>query len=64
MATTVAEYLRQEGESTLLISLLEFKFKNIPESYRQRISKAKSESLLKWGRKILMSETLEDAFRS
>ncbi len=70
MATTAGEYWTergiqqgiQRGECTLLMSQLEFKFKHIPESYRQRILKAQSESLIKWGRKILESESLEDVF--
>jgi hypothetical protein len=62
MATTAGEYLRQEGESTLLMNLLEYKFKQVPKSYKQEILGANSQNLLKWSKKVLESETLEGVF--
>lgn len=76
MATTVAEYLveqgiqqglqqgLQQGESTLLVRLLERKFKVIPENYRQKIKQASQDNLLNWGEKVLESDTLEEIFSS
>jgi hypothetical protein len=54
----------QQGEGTLLLRLLQVKFKNIPDSYRQKIEQANAETLLLWGERILASEDLEDIFKA
>jgi predicted transposase/invertase (TIGR01784 family) len=59
---TMAEQLRIEGESNLLVNLLEHKFNGIPYEYRQNIEKAKSEQLTKWAKKVLVSKSLENVF--
>lgn len=52
----------QKGESILLMRILERKFKNLPEQYRQKVEQASPDSLLKWGEKILESQELEEIF--
>lgn len=52
----------QEGQSGMLLQLLAFKFKNIPEEYRTQIEKASHSTLIEWGKKVLVSEQLEDIF--
>lgn len=54
----------QRGESTFLLSLLEHKFKIIPEIYREKIEKANDETLLKWGNRVLDSNDLEEVFEA
>ena len=53
----------QQGESSMLLCLLDAKFQNIPEEYRQKIMNANPETLLKWARQVLNSQTLEDVFK-
>ena len=53
---------RQEGEYSLLIRLLEHKFKNIPPHLRERLAQADAEALLTIGERVLDAETLEDIF--
>jgi len=52
----------QKGESTLLLRLLESKFKTIPALYCQKIAEAKAETLLVWGIRVLDSRTIEEVF--
>jgi hypothetical protein len=54
----------QQGEYSLLVRLLEHKFKRVPESYRQRLKEADAETLLVWGERVLDSFSLEDVFKS
>lgn len=60
--TTAERIGRQEGESSLLLSLLEHKFKHVPEEYVSRIRKANEDILLAWGKRFVTAETLEDIF--
>jgi hypothetical protein len=53
---------RQEGEGALLLRLLQFKFKAIPESYQQKITQADANTLLTWGERVLSVSTLEEIF--
>ncbi len=67
---TVAQYLREQGmqqgvkqgESTLLMHLLERKFKAVSQIYRQRVEQANAADLLRWGEKVLDSQAIEDVF--
>lgn len=52
----------QTGEKGLFIRQLEYKFKTISPTYRQKIQEAGSEPLLKWSEKILESQSLEEVF--
>lgn len=54
----------QKGEGSLLICLLEDKFKTIPEQYRKQIEQANSDDLMKWGKRILHKEKLEEVFEA
>jgi hypothetical protein len=53
----------QQGEGTMLIRLLERKFKTVPENYRQHIETASPEDLLEWAEKVLISQSIEEVFR-
>ena len=53
----------QQGESSMLLCFLEGKFQNIPDDYRQKITNADPETLLKWAKRVLNSQTLEDVFK-
>jgi len=52
----------KRGESRLLRRLLENRFGDIPEQYRERLEQADSETLLKWSERILTAETIEEVF--
>ena len=39
------------------------KFKNVPDSYLQKINEADSETLVKWGKRVLNSQSLDDVFK-
>jgi len=58
----IFDIARLQGESTMLLCLLEEKFNTIPESYRQKIKEAKADSLLKWAKRVLKAQNLEDVF--
>ena len=53
----------QQGESALLLRQLQHKFMTIPDTYRQKIEKADSNSLLKWGERVLDVNSLDDVFK-
>lgn len=53
---------RKEGESTLLIRLLNQKFEFIPKSYQKKIISADTDTLLSWADKIFQCKTLEEIF--
>jgi len=52
----------KQGESTFLTELLEYKFKHVPQAYLERINQADPETLLKWGRRVLIAQSLEAVF--
>lgn len=52
----------QLGQSSLLVRQLERKFRNLPESYRVKVEQANADSLLKWGERLLETQTLEEVF--
>ena len=41
---------------------LEGKFKNVPDNYLQKINKADAETLVKWGKRVLNSQSLDEVF--
>jgi flagellar biosynthesis/type III secretory pathway protein FliH len=53
----------QEGEGTMLMYLLELKFKAIPDLYRHKIKQADTQTLLKWAERVLEHQALEDVFK-
>ncbi len=53
----------QKGEYQFLLHLLKCKFSSIPEKYYQRIISADTETLLKWGERVLNAKTLRDVFK-
>ena len=55
---------RVEGEATLLLRLLERKFRLLPESARQRIAAADAETLLVWGERVLDANSLDEVWGS
>jgi len=54
----------QKGEGTILLRLLQRKFKKVPDVYRERIEQADAETLLAWGDRFLESEDLEEIFKA
>jgi len=54
----------QKGGSSLLLQQLEYKFKTVPDFYRQKIETASKETLLAWGLRILDSQKLEEVFEA
>ncbi len=52
----------QQGESKILLRQLTRKFKDVPESYRQKLLSANDEQLLNWSDRILDAESLQDVF--
>ena len=61
---TTAERLGiQKGESVMLMYLLEQKFNEVPEDYKQKIHTASSDVLLRIAGRILNSQSLEEVFK-
>ncbi len=52
----------QQGEYSILIRQLERKFDIIPESYRQCLMQADTQTLLLWADRILEAHTLDEVF--
>jgi hypothetical protein len=53
----------QIGEAAMLLLLLEDKFGPVPEQVRAQVEAANPESLLRWSRRVLRAESIEDVFR-
>jgi len=53
----------KQGESTLLRHQIEFKFRCIPTSYLKRIEAADADTLIQWGKQLMMAETIEEVFQ-
>lgn len=62
--TSFERLARKEGESAFLLNLLEYKFKEIPDAYRQKIAVASAETLLVWGKRVLDSNELSEIFEA
>ena len=73
-AMTIAEELEKRGEKRgeergiqkgqvgLLQRLLESRFGQLPDPYKQRLQQADSNTLLTWSDGVLKAKTLEDVF--
>jgi flagellar biosynthesis/type III secretory pathway protein FliH len=55
---------RKEGEAIFLLMLLENRFGTLDETYRARVLQADSETLLRWGAKVLTATSLAEVFPS
>ena len=55
---------RKEGESNILLKQLELKFGKLSAEERKRVQSADSETLLKWGERILTADAIDDVFGS
>jgi hypothetical protein len=53
----------QEGEGTMLMYLLERKFKAVPDVYRYKVKQADTQTLLKWAERVLEYQRIEDIFK-
>ncbi|EGV15866.1 RpnC/YadD family protein [Thiocapsa marina] len=53
---------RQEGQSTMLLSLLAVKFGPLGEADRRRVLDADAETLVQWSTRLLNASTLEEVF--
>jgi len=53
-----------QGESAVLLRLLERKFSVLPDEYRKKIQEADSAVLLEWAVRLLDSQSLEELFQS
>jgi hypothetical protein len=60
---TAAETVNIQIAETMLLDLLQHRFKTIPDAYRHQIEQANVEALLKWSERILCSKSLEDVFK-
>ncbi len=52
----------EKGEGTMLLCFLEGKFKTVPDNYLKKINNADSETLVKWGKRVLNSQSLDEVF--
>ncbi len=52
----------QKGEASLLLRMLELRFGTLGESDRARVLSADSDTLLRWGERILTAATAEEVF--
>jgi hypothetical protein len=55
---------RQEGQSTMLLSLLAVKFGPLSEAERRRVLDADAPTLLEWSTRLLSADTLEQVFQT
>ena len=53
----------QKGEATLLLRLMELRFGSLDETTRNRLQNADAETLLKWGERLLVADSVEDVLR-
>ena len=53
---------RQEGECLLLLRLLERKFGPLTTAQRQRVESSDADTLLDWGERVLIADTVDDVF--
>lgn len=53
----------QQGEYNLLIRLLEYKFKTIPQKYRRRLQQTDAQTLLQYVERVFEAHTLADIFQ-
>jgi hypothetical protein len=51
------------GERRMLLSQLEQRFGAVPASYQKRLKQADSDTLLEWGRRLLLAQSLKDVFK-
>jgi hypothetical protein len=58
--TSIQRIGRQEGEAAMLLRLIARKFGPPPETVRERITHADSETLLEWSDRILTAQTLDE----
>jgi hypothetical protein len=61
--TSIERHGIQQGECAMLERLLQRKFHQLPRQYLDRLRKADSETLLKWGDAILEAKSLEEIFK-
>jgi predicted transposase/invertase (TIGR01784 family) len=54
----------QQGEYSLLLRQLERKFKQIPEIYYQKLTRADASTLLVWGERLIEAQAIEEIFTS
>jgi len=52
----------QLGEATMLQSLLESKFLQIPKHYLKRIEEAPADILLQWAKRFISAQCVEEVF--
>jgi flagellar biosynthesis/type III secretory pathway protein FliH len=55
---------RKEGQTNILLKQIEFKFGELSLKDRQRVQAADSETLLKWGERILTAAKLDEVFNA
>jgi hypothetical protein len=53
----------QLGEANILLLLLEDKFGPLPEQVRAQVEAAKPESLLRWSRRLLKAESIDEVLQ-
>ncbi|MBP6104703.1 MAG: DUF4351 domain-containing protein [Gammaproteobacteria bacterium] len=53
----------QQGEFAVILSLMEEKFKHVPDFYKEKISQMAPDALLKLARKILYTQSLEELLK-
>lgn len=53
---------RQEGEAALLLRRLELRFGPLNEADRARVLEADSDTLHRWGERVLTAQSIEDVF--
>jgi hypothetical protein len=59
---TGAEFLRKEGQASMLLRQLQRKFGFLPPSYRSKLENANPDSLNIWADRILFANSLQQVF--
>ena len=62
LQTSIERLGRQQGQSTMLLSLLAAKFGPLGEADRRRVLDADAQTLLQWSTRLLSARTLEEVF--
>jgi hypothetical protein len=60
--TSIERYGIRKGECVMLERLLQCKFHSVPSQYLDKLHKADSDTLLKWGDSILKAKSLTEVF--
>lgn len=54
--------MEKEGQTNILLKLLELKFGNVSSDHHKKVQGADSDTLMKWSERLLTANTMEEIF--